>query len=168
MEIVSVNVGKPQIIAYQGKELITGIYKSPVSSSLYVSKTQLDGDGQADLTVHGGVDKALCVYPEEHYAYWEEVLGRKLEAGAFGENLTVRGFLETDVCIGDIYAIDDVIVQVSQPRQPCFKVGKRLEWAKTPLQMQETGFTGFYFRVLQEGFISKIPKLSLSLKIVMA
>ncbi|MDU0202938.1 MOSC domain-containing protein [Paenibacillus sp. MAH-36] len=154
LEIVSVNVGKPQIVEYQGKELVTGIYKSPVSSSLYVSKTQLDGDGQADLTVHGGVDKALCVYPEEHYAYWEEVLGRKLEAGAFGENLTVRGFLETDVCIGDIYAIDEVIVQVSQPRQPCFKVGKRLEWAKTPLQMQETGFTGFYFRVLQEGFLS--------------
>lgn len=154
MEIVSVNVGKPQIVEYQGKELVTGIYKSPVSSSLYVSKTQLDGDGQADLTVHGGVDKALCVYPEEHYAYWEEVLGRKLEAGAFGENLTVRGFLETNVCIGDIYAIDEVIVQVSQPRQPCFKVGKRLEWAQTPLQMQETGFTGFYFRVLQEGFLS--------------
>lgn len=148
------NVGKPQIVEYQGKELVTGIYKSPVSSSLYVSKTQLDGDGQADLTVHGGVDKALCVYPEEHYAYWEEVLGRKLEAGAFGENLTVRGFLETNVCIGDIYAIDEVIVQVSQPRQPCFKVGKRLEWAQTPLQMQETGFTGFYFRVLQEGFLS--------------
>jgi MOSC domain-containing protein YiiM len=164
LRIVSVNVGKPQIIPYQGKELVTGIYKSPVSSSLYVSTTQLDGDGQADLTVHGGVDKALCVYSEEHYAYWEELLGRKLEAGAFGENLTVRGFLETDVCIGDIYAIDDVIVQVSQPRQPCFKVGKRLEWAKTPLQMQETGFTGFYFRVLQEGYISKDSQVKLIAK----
>lgn len=164
MRIVSVNVGKPQIIQFQGKELVTGIYKSPVSSSLYVSITQLDGDGQADLTVHGGVDKALCVYSEEHYAYWEELLGRKLEAGAFGENLTVRGFMETDVCIGDIYAIDDVIVQVSQPRQPCFKVGKRLEWAKTPLQMQETGFTGFYFRVLQEGYISKASQVKLIAK----
>lgn len=164
MRIVSVNVGKPQIIPYQGKELVTGIYKSPVSSSLYVSTTQLDGDGQADLTVHGGVDKALCVYSEEHYPYWEELLGRKLEAGAFGENLTVRGFLETDVCIGDIYAIDDVIVQVSQPRQPCFKVGKRLEWAKTPIQMQETGFTGFYFRVLQEGYMSKDSQVKLVAK----
>ncbi|MBP1962680.1 MOSC domain-containing protein [Paenibacillus aceris] len=164
MEIVSVNVGKPQTIQYQGKELVTGIYKFPVSSSLYVSKTQLDGDGQADLTVHGGVDKALCVYPEEHYAYWEGVLGRKLEAGAFGENLTVRGFLEAEVCIGDIYAIDDVIVQVSQPRQPCFKVAKRLEWVQTPLQMQETGFTGFYFRVLQEGFISKESRVKLVAK----
>nr|WP_246294000.1 MOSC domain-containing protein [Paenibacillus planticolens] len=145
----------PRTIDNQGKELVTGIYKFPVSSSLYVSKTQLDGDGQADLTVHGGVDKALCVYPDEHYAYWEGVLGRKLEPGTFGENLTVRGFLETDVCIGDIYAIDEVMVQVSQPRQPCFKVGKRLDWVQTPLQMQETGFTGFYLRVLQEGFISK-------------
>ncbi len=80
MEIVSVNVGLPQTIIYQGKELVTGIYKYPVSSSLHVSKIQLDGDGQADLTVHGGADKALCVYPEEHYAYWEQVLGSEMDS----------------------------------------------------------------------------------------
>ncbi|MDR6881725.1 MOSC domain-containing protein YiiM [Bacillus sp. 3255] len=164
MEIISVNVGMPRTIDYQGKELVTGIYKSPVSSSLFVSKTQLEGDGQADLTVHGGVDKALCVYPEEHYAYWEELLGRKLSPGSFGENLTVRGLLEGDVCIGDTYAIDEVIVQVSQPRQPCFKAGKRLEWVQAPAKMQETGFTGFYFRVLKEGYISKDSKLKLVAK----
>lgn len=164
MEIVSVNVGMPRTVDYQGKELVTGIYKTPISSSLFVSKTQLEGDGQADLTVHGGVDKALCVYPAEHYAYWEEKLGRKLEPGSFGENLTVRGFLEEDVCIGDKYAIDDVIVQVSQPRQPCFKAGKRLEWVQAPANMQETGFTGFYFRVLKEGYMSKESKVKLIAK----
>ena len=94
MEIVSVNVGLPQTIMYQGKELVTGIYKYPVSSSLHVSKTQLDGDGQADLTVHGGADKALCVYSGGALRHWEQVLGQKMEAGTFGENLTVRDLLE--------------------------------------------------------------------------
>ncbi|MCY9696920.1 MOSC domain-containing protein [Paenibacillus alginolyticus] len=161
MEIVSINVGLPQTIMYQGKELVTGIYKYPVSSSLRVSKTQLDGDGQADLTLHGGTDKALCVYPEEHYAHWEQVLAQKLEAGTFGENLTVRGLLEDQVCIGDIYAIDDVIVQVSQPRQPCHKLAKRLDWGDAVLQVQETGYTGYYLRVLTEGVISKNAEVKL-------
>ncbi|MCY9669169.1 MOSC domain-containing protein [Paenibacillus alginolyticus] len=161
MEIVSINVGLPKTIMYQGKELVTGIYKYPVSSSLRVSRTQLDGDGQADLTLHGGADKALCVYPKEHYAHWEQVLAQKLEAGTFGENLTVRGLLEDQVCIGDIYAIDDVIVQVSQPRQPCHKLAKRLDWADAVLQVQETGYTGYYLRVLTEGVISKNAEVKL-------
>lgn len=164
MQIVSVNVGLPQTIVYQGKELVTGIYKSPTSSSLYVSKIQLDGDGQADLTVHGGADKALCVYPEEHYAYWEQALGQKMEAGMFGENLTIRGLLEIDVCIGDTYAIDEVVVQVSQPRQPCHKLAKRLNQADAVLRVQETGYTGYYFRVLTEGTISKDSSIKLIAK----
>lgn len=164
MEIVSVNVGLPQTIIYQGKELVTGIYKYPVSSSLHVTKTQLDGDGQADLTVHGGADKALCVYPEEHYAHWEQALGQKMEAGTFGENLTVRGLLEDQVCIGDTYAIGDVIVQVSQPRQPCHKLAKRLDWTDAVLQVQETGYTGYYLRVLTEGVISKNAQVKLIAK----
>ncbi|OPH56141.1 hypothetical protein BC351_28635 [Paenibacillus ferrarius] len=164
MEIVSVNVGLPQSIVYQGKELVTGIYKTPVSSSLFVSKEQLEGDGQADLEVHGGPDKALCVYPVEHYAFWEQVLGQKLEAGTFGENLTVRGLVETEVCIGDTYAIGEVIVQITQPRQPCFKLAKRLDLGNAALQMQETGYTGYYFRVLQEGSLSKDSKLKLIAK----
>ncbi|WP_307601497.1 MOSC domain-containing protein [Paenibacillus sp. V4I9] len=164
MEIVSLNVGLPQTIMYQGKELVTGIYKYPVSSSLHVSKTQLDGDGQADLTVHGGADKALCVYPEEHYAHWEQVLGQKMAAGTFGENLTVRGLLEYQVCIGNTYAIGDVIVQVSQPRQPCHKLAKRLDWVDATLQVQETGYTGYYLRVLTEGVISKSSQVRLIAK----
>lgn len=164
MKIVSVNVGLPQTIVYQGKELVTGIYKSPTSSSLYVSKIQLDGDGQADLTVHGGADKAICVYPEEHYAYWEQALGQKMEAGMFGENLTVRGLIESDVCIGDTYAIDEVVVQVSQPRQPCHTLAKRLDRADAVLRVQETGYTGYYFRVLSEGIISKDSQIRLIAK----
>ncbi|TXK75119.1 MOSC domain-containing protein [Paenibacillus sp. N3.4] len=164
MEIVSVNVGLPKTIVHHGKELVTGIYKSPVSSSLYMSKIQLDGDGQADLTVHGGVDKALCVYPREHYAFWENMLGRELELGTFGENLTVTGLLEEDVCIGDTFAIGEVIVQVSQPRQPCHKIAKRLDLQDAAVQVQDMGYTGFYFRVLQEGIIPLQPTLKLIAK----
>ncbi|OAS24393.1 MOSC domain-containing protein [Paenibacillus oryzisoli] len=161
MQITSINVGLPQIITYQGKELTTGIYKTPVSSSLFVSKIQMDGDGQADLTVHGGVDKAICVYPEEHYAYWESLRGHKLEAATFGENLTIRGLQEHEVHIGDTFAIDEVIVQVSQPRQPCHKLAKRMDWPEATLYVQETGYTGYYFRVLKEGFIAPDSKMKL-------
>jgi MOSC domain-containing protein YiiM len=159
MEIVSINVGLPQTIVYQGKELVTGIYKSPISSPLYVSKVQLDGDGQADLVYHGGEDKALCVYCEEHYSYWEQKLGRKLSFGAFGENLTVRGLLEDEVNIGDTYEIGDAIVQVSQPRQPCHKLAKRHDVVDLAVQVEETGFTGYYFRIIKEGVIPVQPKV---------
>jgi MOSC domain-containing protein YiiM len=90
MEVVSVNVGKPAILNRHEKELLSGIVKSPVSSALHLSHTQLEGDGQADLVNHGGPDKALCVYGAEHYSYWEGTLGRQLEYGAFGENISVR------------------------------------------------------------------------------
>jgi MOSC domain-containing protein YiiM len=161
MQITSINVGLPQTIQYQGKELTTGIYKTPVSSSLFVSKVQIDGDGQADLTVHGGVDKAICVYPEEHYAYWENLRGHKLDAASFGENLTIRGLQEHEVCIGDTFAIDEVIVQVSQPRQPCHKLSKRMDWPEATLHVQETGYTGYYFRVLKEGVIAPHSQMRL-------
>lgn len=161
MKIKSVNVGLPRTIEYKGKELTTGIYKTPVSLSLFVSKDQIEGDGQADLTVHGGIDKAICVYPEEHYAYWEQLRGHKLDHATFGENLTISGLQEHEICIGDIFAIDEVIVQVSQPRQPCHKLAKRMDWAEATLYVQETGYTGYYFRVLQEGFISPLPQMRL-------
>ncbi|MGG1519241.1 MOSC domain-containing protein [Paenibacillus oryzisoli] len=146
---------------YRGEELVTGIVKKPVSSLLHVTKLGLEGDGQADLTVHGGADKALCVYPEEHYAYWEEKRGQRIEPVTFGENLTVRGMLEQDVCIGDIYAIGDALVQVSQPRQPCHKLAKRMDWPQAALYVQETGYTGYYFRVLQEGKIAQASTIKL-------
>lgn len=161
VEIVSVNVGKPKQVQYQNKEVSTGIYKQPVQGALYLSAVQLEGDGQADLVHHGGKEKALCVYPFEHYGFWEKKLGKQLAYGAFGENLTTRGLVETEVCIGDIFKFGEALVQVSQPRQPCFKLSVKYGVPELPLIMQETGYTGFYFRVLQEGRVSRQDGLTL-------
>lgn len=122
---------------------------------MFLSFTNLKGDGQADLRYHGGKDKAVCVYPFEHYAYWENQLNRPLSFGAFGENFTSLGLLESEVCIGDIFAVGSSILQVSQPRQPCHKLAKKFNVTDLAAQVQDTGFTGFYFRVLQEGFVDK-------------
>lgn len=153
--IVSVNVGKPITVEYLGKPLTTGIYKYPAPGEVFVGITQMDGDGQADLKHHGGPDKAVCVYPYEHYAYWEQQLDKKLDYSAFGENLTVTGLLETEVCIGDIFEIGEVVVQVSQPRFPCFKISSKHAVKDFPAWVLDTGYSGFYLRVLREGRLSK-------------
>ncbi|GIP28789.1 MOSC domain-containing protein [Paenibacillus sp. J23TS9] len=152
--IVSVNTGKPITVEYLGKPLTTGIYKHPVQGEVFVGRTQMDGDGQADLKHHGGADKAVCVYPYEHYAYWEDQLDKKLDYSAFGENLTVTGLLETAVCIGDIFEIGEVVVQVSQPRFPCFKISSKHAVKDFPARVLDTGYSGFYLRILQEGRLS--------------
>ncbi|MGE5701192.1 MAG: MOSC domain-containing protein [Clostridia bacterium] len=161
MEIISINVGKPVLMTYEGKELATGIFKQPVEGPLFLSKLNFNGDGQADLKYHGGVDKAVCVYCFEHYDYWQKQLQRELSFGAFGENLTVQGMLEDQVHIGDIFQIGEAVVQVTQPRQPCHKLAKRYNVPELPVQVQNSGFTGYYFRVLQEGNVAKndAPKL---------
>lgn len=157
--IVSLNVGKPITVDYLGKPLSTGIYKQPVHGPLYLSSVQFEGDGQADLVYHGGPDKAVCVYPCEHYAYWEEALAKKMEYASFGENLTVRGLLEDKVYIGDVYQIGEAVVQVSQPRYPCFKLSQKHGVKDMPARVLETGYSGFYLRVLQEGYISADSQL---------
>lgn len=159
-DILSMNVGKPKQVPYQNKEISTGIFKNPIHQSLYLSFLNFDGDGQADLVHHGGKEKAVCVYPYEHYPFWEAALQRKLAYGAFGENLTIRGLVETDVCIGDTFQLGEAIVQVSQPRQPCYKLSVRYGVPEMLLKVQETGFTGFYFRVLKEGLVSPSDKLT--------
>ncbi|MEC0328980.1 MOSC domain-containing protein [Paenibacillus macerans] len=151
MMVRSINVGKPVQVEHHGKEIATGIYKTPVSGPLYLSAMNFAGDGQADLVHHGGTDKAVCVYPFERYAYWERELGRTLAFGAFGENLTTEGMLEDDICIGDMFRLGEAVVQVSQPRQPCFKLGVKHGMPELPLKVQQTGYTGYYFRVVQEG-----------------
>lgn len=153
VDIVSINTGKPRQVPFQNKEVSTGIFKIPVPAhqSLFLSRLNFEGDGQADLVHHGGREKAVCVYPCEHYPYWENHLQKPLDYGAFGENLTIRGLLETDVCIGDVFQLGEARVQVSQPRQPCYKLSVRHQAPDMPLIVQETGYTGFYFRVLQEG-----------------
>ncbi|WP_409347004.1 MOSC domain-containing protein [Paenibacillus sp. MBLB4367] len=157
--IISLNVGKPADVEHQGKIVSTGINKSPVETRLFLSAINFEGDGQADLKFHGGVDKAVCVYCYEHYPYWQQELERPLSFGAFGENVTVTGMLEPDVHIGDTFQLGDAVVQISQPRQPCYKLSVKYGKPDMPLKVQNAGYTGYYFRVLQEGFVSKDSRL---------
>jgi MOSC domain-containing protein YiiM len=158
-KLISLNVGMPSLMCYNQKEVATGIFKMPIYEPIYLHWEHFEGDGQADLKHHGGKDKAVCVYGYEHYPFWEQELGRTLPLGAFGENLTVCGLLESEVCIGDSFQIGNAIVQVSQPRQPCFKLAARYQSPRMPTKVQETGFTGFYFRVLQPGKVHFDDKL---------
>jgi MOSC domain-containing protein YiiM len=161
MQLLSVQVGQTDSFQFHGKTLTTAINKQPVKLPIFLGSQQITGDEQADLVHHGGSDKAVCVYSYEHYAHWEQFLDHALSYGAFGENLTMLGMTEQDVCIGNIYRIGEALVQVSQPRQPCYKLGHRHDREDLPLQVQQTGFTGFYFRVLEEGWIGNDPKISL-------
>jgi MOSC domain-containing protein YiiM len=122
-----------------------------VDVPLRLGLTGLEGDAQADLRVHGGPDKAVCVYPTEHLAPWSERLGRRLAPAAFGENFSVTGLLESDVCLGDVYRVGTALVQVTQPRQPCYKLATRQGEPQFALWVQETGRTGYYFRCLEPG-----------------
>lgn len=140
----------------------SGIFKSPIDGPVAVTVTGLLGDGQADPAVHGGPDKAVCVYAAEHYPAWRRTLG--LDAfvfGAFGENLTVTGLDEQAVCIGDVWRAGDVLLQVSQPRKPCWKLGRK--WGRPSLtdEVRDSGRTGWYFRVLEPGHLSRGLPLSL-------
>jgi MOSC domain-containing protein YiiM len=132
----------------------TGFYKQPVDHLVQVTQLGITGDGQADMVNHGGIDKAICVYPRAHYPHWQEIIGQELSPAAFGENFTVERITEADVCIGDLWRVgEEVIVQVSQPRQPCWKLARRWQRKTLALEVQESGKTGWYFRVLQEGTV---------------
>ncbi|PFT67569.1 MOSC domain-containing protein [Bacillus cereus] len=158
-QLLSLNIGLPKEVTYGGKVVHTGINKKQVKEPVYLSFVKFNGDGQADLVHHGGVDKAVCVYTGDHYPYWEKELNQDLVYGAFGENITVSGMSEEDVCIGDTFELGQAIVQVTQPRRPCFKLAKKYNIPKLPLYFQETGYTGFYFRVLKEGWVSSVDTL---------
>ncbi len=141
----------------------TGFFKEPVSGEIWLGATHLDGDGQADLVHHGGPDKAVLAYSAEHYPGWRQSLNHALlPFGAFGENFTVNGLTEAAVCIGDTWRLgDEVVVQISQPRQPCWKLARRWRIQSLAWQVQETGRTGWYFRVLKEGVVRAGMRLSL-------
>jgi MOSC domain-containing protein YiiM len=153
MKIISVNVSPPILQIYGEHELVTGIGKTPVPSAR-LHWRNFEGDGQADLIHHGSPDQAVCVYAYNHYSYWEGRLGQRLLPGAFGENLTIQGALESQVCIGDIFQIGEAQVQVTQPRQPCAKIGKKFGESKLPEWMIAYRASGFYLRVLQEGLVT--------------
>lgn len=152
--LLSVNVGKPRQAQFKGKDAVSGIYKARAEGRVVAGASGLTGDGQADTVNHGGPDKAVCAYPYRHYAYWEERLGVSLEFGAFGENFTIDELSEAEVCIGDIFRLGEVTLQISQPRVPCWKLAMRWELDELPALFRETGKTGFYFRVLSGGEVA--------------
>jgi len=152
MRIAKVCVGGPTSINVDGKTVHTGIFKSRVEGSVEVKSFNLAGDGQADLTVHGGRDKAIYAYSQEHYLYWAKELGvDALEDAQFGENLTVAGLSENEVVIGDSYKMGTAIVTVTQPRLPCFKLGIRMGDKSFPKRFLDSGRLGMYLRVVEEG-----------------
>lgn len=152
MKLLSVNIAQPQEVEINGRPVLTGIYKQPVSRRVRLGKLTLEGDGQADLTVHGGEHQAAYAYPIEHYAHWQAVLGRDtLPHGTFGENFTTRGLLEDEVRVGDVVQIGGAVVQVTMPRLPCFKFAHKVGRPEILKEFLHSGRSGFYLRVLTEG-----------------
>jgi MOSC domain-containing protein YiiM len=151
-ELISVNLGLPRPIDTPNGPVLSGIFKSPTENCVQVRRHNLQGDGQADLISHGGENKAVYGYPYEHYSTWAEELGRDdFVLGQFGENLTTAGLLETEVCVGDLFRIGSAVLQVSQPRSPCFKLGIRMGDPTFVRTFLRSGRPGFYFRIVEEG-----------------
>jgi ferredoxin-NADP reductase/MOSC domain-containing protein YiiM/ferredoxin len=154
-KLVAVNVGLPQDIQWRGKTVRTAIWKRPVEGPVFAGRTNLAGDAQADLRGHGGEQRAVLVYQLASYRYWAEYLGRsEFEHGQFGENLTVDGLADDEVCIGDRYRIGDAVFEVSQPRVTCYRLAIRMDCAELPGLLVSHGRPGFYMRVIEEGNIA--------------
>ncbi|MEJ7841901.1 MAG: MOSC domain-containing protein [Rubrobacter sp.] len=152
MRLLSVNVSIPKEVVHGRKTVSTGIFKEPAPGRVVLRELNLEGDGQADLVNHGGPHRAAYAYPIENYEYWSRELDRDdLALGQFGENFTVEGMLEDDVCIGDVFRVGDALVEVSQPRPPCFKLGIKMAMPGFPKLFLASGRVGFYLRVLEEG-----------------
>jgi MOSC domain-containing protein YiiM len=151
--LLSIHVGRPAELQFKGRPVLSAIYKEPIAGPVMVRRFNLDGDQQADLRVHGGPHKAVYCYPSEHYAAWSRELGRPLDPGFFGENLTLSGLLEEALHIGDVLSIGEAVLQVSQPRLPCFKLGIKFGDQRFVARFLSSRRWGFYCRVLQEGMI---------------
>jgi MOSC domain-containing protein YiiM len=149
--LVSVNVGRPHPYAWRGRTISSGIWKHPVSGPVAVRGTNLVGDEQADLRAHGGPDKAIYAYSTEDYAWWSTQLGRALEPASFGENLTTAGLDLTSSLIGDRWQVGTALLEVAQPRTPCYKLGIRMDDDTFPDRFLEEGRTGAYLRIIHEG-----------------
>lgn len=152
MKLISVNAGLPREVIWHGRTVTTGIFKQPVQGRVALRKLNLDGDRQADLSVHGGEHKAVYCYPLEHYDYWKgELSGRDLPMASFGENFTTDGLLESSVHLGDQFSFGSACVMVTQPRLPCYKLGIRFQSDDMVRRFLASGRTGFYFAVVREG-----------------
>lgn len=165
--LLSLQIGKAQQLGIPGsrepmdKPWVSGFYKEPHTGPVALSLFNLDGDEQADLENHGGRDKAICCYAAEHYPSWREALQLpELPYGAFGENFTLADVNEETICIGDQFTIGNATVEVSQPRQPCWKLGRRWRIKELPAVVIETGRTGWYLRVLQAGTVAAGQELT--------
>ena len=152
MQLVSVNVGLPRTVTWKGRTVKTGIFKTPTNGRVRVRTLNLDGDRQADLSVHGGTDKAIYVYPSEHYDYWQgEFPGMELPWGMFGENFTTTGLMEGAVNVGDQFCVGSAMVMVTQPRVPCYKLAAKFGREDIVKRFLASGRSGFYLKVVQEG-----------------
>lgn len=151
-KILSVNISLPKEIDFEGQKVTTGIFKKPVERRLMLKTLNLDGDRQADLTVHGGPDKAVYAYPIEHYEYWRKVFPTiEMPNGMFGENFTIEGLMEKEVSIGDVFQIGSSRVIATQPRMPCYKLGVKFGRMDVLKKFLASGRSGIYFKVSKEG-----------------
>ena len=151
MQLLSVQIGKARSLEHRGRSVRTGIFKEPVLFRVRATRLGLEGDVQADLRVHGGPEMAVYAYDHSGYTHWRRELGADFPHGQFGENLTVEGMPETEVCIDDVYRVGEALLQVSKPRSPCYKLALKMERPDFPKAFIESGRTGFYLRVLEKG-----------------
>jgi len=162
MKLVSLNVGLPREVIWHHARVLTGIFKEPVAGRVALRTLNLDGDRQADLTVHGGKDKAVYCYPLDHYDYWKrELPGRDLPLGMFGENFTTTGLLEDSVHLGDRFAVGSAELVAAQPRLPCYKLGVRFQADDMVKRFLASRRTGFYFAVTREGEVGAGDEITL-------
>lgn len=165
--ILSIQVGKPQVLqlsqddAGDDRTWKSGIFKSRVEGPIWLGDTNLEGDGQANLVHHGGLDRALLVFAAKHYARWSEHLGRTLDSGSFGENWTVDSLDEDSVCMGDRWGTGDVEIEISQPRVPCVNLSRRLSTPGLHQEIMDAGHGGWYARVMRQGFVEAGERLTL-------
>lgn len=161
-QIVSINIStSKKVLNTKGKALFSGIFKNPIEGEIYLGHLGLEGDKVADNKNHGGPDKAVCAYCVDHFPFWENRINRKLKAGAFGENLSISGLTEAGIHIGDQFKIGDAIIECSQPRQPCHKLNNKFAINDMVSHMQNSGFSGYYFRVIQPGWVESNMEMSL-------
>jgi len=154
-QVRSVNVGLPRAVIWKGRTVITGIFKEPVAGRIAIKRLNIEGDRQADLTVHGGYEKAVYAYPAEYYTFWREQFPEMdLPWGMFGENLTIEGLLDEGVHIGDSFQVGSAQLMVTQPRLPCYKLGLKFGRDDILKRFLRSGLTGFYFSVLKEGDVA--------------
>ena len=162
MQITSTNIAKPTTIVWNGQKQTTGMYKNPIISGIYLEKEDVKDDEVSDRRYHGGIFKACYLFSEDHYAYWKNLYPNiDFNHGIFGENLTIKGLDETKINVGDIYKIGTALVQVTQPREPCFKLGIRFGTQIILKQFINHGRPGTYVRILEEGLVTPGDQMEL-------